>query len=65
MDVQRTRLGDPSFIDGMEEYQADMLDKATIDDIRSRISDFKTQNVSAYDPDGIESLDTYVSSILI
>jgi gamma-glutamyltranspeptidase/glutathione hydrolase len=38
-----------------------MLDQSTIDEIHSKISDFHTLNVSAYDPAGLESLDTYVS----
>jgi gamma-glutamyltranspeptidase/glutathione hydrolase len=59
--MQRSKLGDPLFVDGMAEYETEMLDQSTIDDIRSRISDVRTQNVSAYDPAGIESLDTYVS----
>lgn len=56
--LKRTSLGDPFFVDGMDEYQRDMLNDSTIRDIRRRISDFRTQNVSAYDPDGLESLDT-------
>lgn len=55
---QRANLGDPFFVDGVSKYEADMLDQATINDIRSRISDLRTQNVSAYDPAGLESLDT-------
>ncbi|KAJ6018427.1 hypothetical protein N7499_002848 [Penicillium canescens] len=55
---ERSKLGDPLFVDGMAEYEMEMLDQSTIDDIRSRISDIRTQNVSAYDPAGIESLDT-------
>ncbi|KAL0258401.1 hypothetical protein SLS55_007577 [Diplodia seriata] len=54
----RTELGDPDFVDGMYEYMDQMLSKNTTSLIRSRISDFHTQNVSAYDPDGIESLET-------
>lgn len=55
---QRANLGDPSFVDGIAKYESDMLDETTIDDIRSKISDLRTQNVSAYDPAGLESLDT-------
>ncbi|KAL4920367.1 gamma-glutamyltranspeptidase [Aspergillus aurantiobrunneus] len=54
----RTVLGDPSFVEGMTEYEKDMLQKQTIDDIHRKISDVRTQNVSAYDPAGLESLDT-------
>ncbi|KAI1859637.1 uncharacterized protein JN550_011945 [Neoarthrinium moseri] len=55
---QRTKLGDPSFLDGILEYQQSMLSDAAAAEIRSKISDVATQNVSAYDPSGIESLET-------
>ncbi|KAJ5951968.1 DNA glycosylase [Penicillium vulpinum] len=55
---ERSNLGDPLFVDGMAKYQKEILEQATIDDIRSKISDVRTQNVSAYDPAGLESLDT-------
>jgi hypothetical protein len=42
----------------MEKYQDEMLNKTTEKDIRRRISDSKSQNVSFYNPDGFESLDT-------
>lgn len=54
----RTVLGDPEFVEGVSEYEKDMLKKQTVDDIRRKISDLRTQNVSAYDPAGFESLDT-------
>jgi len=49
-------------VKGVDEYQKDMLKKSTIAEIRSKISDKHTLNVSAYDPSGLESLDTYVPS---
>ncbi|PYH96885.1 gamma-glutamyltranspeptidase [Aspergillus ellipticus CBS 707.79] len=54
----RTNLGDPSFLDNMDEYQEKMLADSTIDEIRGNISDFATQDVAAYDPQGLESLET-------
>ncbi|GAB1203828.1 hypothetical protein APSETT445_002468 [Aspergillus pseudonomiae] len=54
----RAELGDPSFLEGLDEYQKGMLAQSTIDEIRGKISDLHTQNVSAYDPKGLESLDT-------
>ncbi|OAA72585.1 gamma-glutamyltranspeptidase [Cordyceps fumosorosea ARSEF 2679] len=54
----RTRLGDPDFVDGMEEYQDYMIQQSTADAIRRRILDTQTHNVSEYNPDGIESIDT-------
>ncbi|KAF7118642.1 hypothetical protein CNMCM5793_008180 [Aspergillus hiratsukae] len=53
---ERTNLGDPLFVPGLDEYQENMLKQSTIDEIRRKISDVRTQNVSAYDPEGIESL---------
>ncbi|KAL4811069.1 nucleophile aminohydrolase [Aspergillus unguis] len=54
----RTVLGDPSFVEGMAEYEKSMLDQTTAKDIHQKISDYRTQNVSAYDPEGLESLET-------
>ncbi|KAL4968099.1 gamma-glutamyltransferase [Aspergillus stella-maris] len=54
----RTVLGDPGFVDGMSEYEKAMLAQSTITEIHNKISDVRTQNVSAYDPAGYESLDT-------
>ncbi|KAL4990405.1 nucleophile aminohydrolase [Aspergillus falconensis] len=54
----RTVLGDPGFVDGMSEYERNMIAQQTAEEIHSKISDIRTQNVSAYDPAGIESLET-------
>ncbi|EAW19497.1 gamma-glutamyltransferase [Aspergillus fischeri NRRL 181] len=53
---ERTNLGDPLFVAGLDEYEENMLKQSTIDEIRRKISDYRTQNVSAYNPQGIESL---------
>ncbi|KAK6860825.1 gamma-glutamyltranspeptidase [Apiospora arundinis] len=55
---QRTELGDPSFVNGIPEYQDSMLSDKTAAEVRSKISDLRTQNVSYYDPKGLESLET-------
>ncbi|OJJ81661.1 gamma-glutamyltransferase [Aspergillus glaucus CBS 516.65] len=55
---ERTLLGDPFFVDGMSEYQADILKQSTINEIRNKILDYQTQNVSVYDPEGLESIET-------
>lgn len=55
---QRANLGDPSFVVGMDTYQDEMLNETTAEDIRSKISDFHTLIVSAYDPNGLVSLQT-------
>jgi gamma-glutamyltranspeptidase/glutathione hydrolase len=57
---QRTTFGDPSFLPGLRQYEEDMLNDTIASAIRDRISDLHTQNISAYNPDGLESLDTYV-----
>ncbi|OJJ66759.1 hypothetical protein ASPBRDRAFT_59549 [Aspergillus brasiliensis CBS 101740] len=54
----RANLGDPSFLDGMDTYQKMMLADSTIEEIRRNISDQRTQAVSAYNPQGLESLET-------
>ncbi|EED18749.1 gamma-glutamyltranspeptidase [Talaromyces stipitatus ATCC 10500] len=55
---QRTSFGDPSFLRDLHQREEDMLNDTVASAIRGRISDFHTQNVSAYNPDGLESLDT-------
>jgi Gamma-glutamyltransferase len=55
---QRSELGDPLFVEGMDEYQKNMLAESTVAEIRSKISDTHTLDVSAYDPAGLENLDT-------
>ncbi|KAJ5528733.1 nucleophile aminohydrolase [Penicillium freii] len=54
----RAKLGDPDFVDGMDEYQDFMLDQSTIDHIRHSILDTQTQDPSTYNPEGLEILDT-------
>lgn len=55
---ERANLGDPLFVPGLDEYQSEMLNETTAARIRSEISDIHTLNVSAYDPKGLESLET-------
>lgn len=54
----RTNFGDPLFVDGLDAYQEELLTQTVASEIRAKISDFKAQNVSYYDPSGIESLET-------
>ncbi|KAH0493385.1 hypothetical protein TgHK011_000057 [Trichoderma gracile] len=62
---QRTELGDPSFVDGIDEYSKRMIEPATGAEIRSKISDFKTEQVAYYDPKGLESLETPGTSHIV
>lgn len=55
---ERTNLGDPLFVANLSAYQDDMLTAESAAEIRSKISDYTTLNVSAYDPSGLESLET-------
>ncbi|KAK2051965.1 gamma-glutamyltransferase 1 [Colletotrichum caudatum] len=55
---QRTKLGDPSFVDGMAAYTRAMVSPGVGAEVRARISDARTRNTSWYNPDGIESLET-------
>lgn len=58
--MQRTKLGDPGFVEGLYDYELDILNDTTVEHIRERIFDQRTQDVSAYNPSGLESRDTYV-----
>lgn len=62
---QRIVLGDPSFVDGLAEYTDMMVSPETGKQTRAKISDFTTQDVAYYDPEGIESLDTPGTSHIV
>ncbi|KAL8855425.1 MAG: hypothetical protein Q9178_007937 [Gyalolechia marmorata] len=62
---ERANLGDPSFVPGLEEYQNQMLNETTAARVRSQISDLRTLNASAYDPKGLESLETPGTSHIV
>lgn len=62
---QRSELGDPLFVEGLDAFQQSMLSQETAKAIRSKISDFHTLNVSAYDPQGFESLPTPGTSHIV
>ena len=53
---QRSNLGDPSFVEGLDAYQREMLNATTTANIRNKISSTQTLNVSAYDPTGLEGV---------
>ncbi|EDO00257.1 hypothetical protein SS1G_14127 [Sclerotinia sclerotiorum 1980 UF-70] len=53
---QRTLLGDPKFLANLTSYQDKMLLKATAAEVRSKIEENQTLNVSAYDPSNFEIL---------
>ena len=63
--MQRTELGDPSFQSNVSDFEAKILESATAARIRSKISDLQTQPIEAYDPKGIESLETHGTSHVV
>jgi gamma-glutamyltranspeptidase/glutathione hydrolase len=54
----RANLGDPLYLEGIDKYQEDMISAKTAAEVRAKISDSQTFNVSYYDPEGLESLET-------
>lgn len=62
---ERTNMGDPSFVDNMDIYESEMLNSTTASLIRGRISDTHTLNVSAYDPTGLEIVNTPGTSHIV
>jgi gamma-glutamyltranspeptidase/glutathione hydrolase len=62
---ERSNLGDPLFLDGIDEYQEAMISEETAKEIRSKIKDTTTFDVSYYDPKGLESLETPGTSHIV
>jgi gamma-glutamyltranspeptidase/glutathione hydrolase len=62
---ERSNLGDPLFLEGIDEYQEAMISEATAKEIRSKIKDTTTFDVSYYDPKGLESLETPGTSHIV
>lgn len=58
-------LGDPDFVEGMDAFEAVMLKPSTAAEIRSKISDHHTKNVSYYDPKGLTSPETHGTSHVV
>ncbi|KAF2645684.1 gamma-glutamyltranspeptidase 1 precursor [Massarina eburnea CBS 473.64] len=61
----RANLGDPLFLDGIDEYQNSMISAKTAAEVRAKISDTATFNTSYYDPEGFESLETPGTSHIV
>lgn len=62
---KRASLGDPDFVEGITAYEAGMLNQTFADEVRARISDKHTLNVSDYDPDGFESHENHGTSHIV
>jgi gamma-glutamyltranspeptidase/glutathione hydrolase len=61
----RANLGDPLFLSGIDAYQNAMISSQTASEVRAKISDTRTFNVSYYDPEGLESLETPGTSHIV
>lgn len=62
---QRAELGDPSYVDGLEEFTKDMISDEFAEEVRSKISDTQTFNISYYNPAGLESIETPGTSHIV
>jgi gamma-glutamyltranspeptidase/glutathione hydrolase len=62
---QRSNLGDPLFLEGLDQYQDQMISEATAEEIRGKIKDTQTFDVSYYNPAGLESIDTPGTSHIV
>jgi len=61
----RTDLGDPLFVANLSRFEDQLLLPETGAEIRAKISDVQSFNVSYYDPEGIESLETPGTSAIM
>jgi gamma-glutamyltranspeptidase / glutathione hydrolase len=61
----RNELGDPDFVEGMDKFETEMLKATTAAEIRRKISDYHTKNVSAYDPKALWSPETHGTSHVV
>ncbi|KAH8731432.1 gamma-glutamyltranspeptidase-like protein [Phaeosphaeriaceae sp. PMI808] len=61
----RANLGDPLFLSGIDKYQDSMISARTATEVRGKISDTKVFNISYYNPQGLESLETPGTSHIV
>lgn len=61
----RVLLGDPDFVEGMDVYEAALLDEATAKDIRNQIHDDTTLPVDSYDPHEVYSTEGFGTSHVV
>jgi len=62
---KRASFGDPDFLNVTGAIEARMLNEGFAADIRARISDEHTLNISEYDPDGFESHENHGTSHVV
>ncbi|TWU78994.1 hypothetical protein ED733_008293 [Metarhizium rileyi] len=61
----RAELGDPGFVDGLDEYEAHLLDEHHAKQTRLRISDDHTLPVSQYDPKRVKLPESHGTSHIV
>lgn len=61
----RTHLGDPDFFDYMDEFETKMIRPETSSEIRRKISDKHTHNVSDYNPQGYDITENHGTSHIV
>lgn len=62
---ERTQLGDPFYVKGLDEYTTNMLTEKTAKEIRSKISTKRTFGIKHYDPKGLDSLQDHGTSHMV
>ena len=62
---KRASLGDPDYVDGMHDFELEMLSEDFANATRHKISDRHTLNVSAYDPQGFEIKEDHGTSHVV
>ncbi|KAL2058586.1 hypothetical protein ABVK25_001314 [Lepraria finkii] len=62
---KRASLGDPDHVDGVDAYEAGMLNQSYASSTRAKIRDKHTLNISDYDPDGFESHENHGTSHVV
>lgn len=61
----RTHLGDPDFFDYMDDFETNMTKSETAAEIRGKISDNRTHNVSHYNPKGYDIMEDHGTSHIV
>ncbi|KFG81769.1 hypothetical protein MANI_118548 [Metarhizium anisopliae] len=61
----RAELGDPAFVEGLDEYEAHLLDEVHAKQIRERISDKQTLPVREYNPKGVALPESHGTSHIV
>lgn len=63
--ASHNELGDPEFIDGIDAFEANMLNASYAADIRSKISDKHVLNTSDYNPKNLSTPESHGTSHIV